>query len=174
MGFKKYEDLTKEQICKILASTMKDEYMRWGYKVIRHCDTSLELCDLFTLQDCNEIFDNEDEVIAKAKEMFLDAVEKRWHDHKCYPPLKPRYAIAKFDAQAKYEGRLKIYYEEGLHGIGQSFGYWSTADITHAQWFDSFDEVAEFLKKYCYNDEVIIQEVPTKLLWEKEKGTYLI
>ena len=170
----KYEDLTKEQICRILNTSMKDKYMRWGYNITRFCDTTLTLCDLFEVEGCDEIFDNEDEVIAKAKEMFLDSVETRWKERKLYPPLKPRYCIAQFDAQAKYEGRLELYYEEGLHGLGQSLGYWATKDITHAQWFDSFEEVAAFLKSYCYNDEVVIITVPTKSLWEKEKGTYLI
>jgi hypothetical protein len=167
----KYEDLTKEQICNILDTNMKDKYMRWGYNITRFCDTSSKLCDLFVIGGCDEIFDNEEEAIAKAKEMFLESVENSWKDKKL---LKTRYCIAQFDAHEKHEGRLELYYEEGLRVLGQSFVYWATKEITNARWFDSLDEVAEFLKSYTYNDEVVIVTVPIKSLWKKEKGTYLI
>jgi len=162
---KTFKDLTEKEIDKILHSDMCDEYMYLGTKIVRHCDTSLTLCDLFTIDGETTIFDNESEVEETIKTKFLKDTKERWENRN----LKRCFAVGHYDTQTH-----KLNYEEGLHGIGQSFGYWSTAHVERAWWFNSMQELCEFLDKYCYRDKCVIIDVPTKWIYEKLTGRYLI
>lgn len=161
---KRYEELTKEQIANILNSDLKETYMYLGKIITCYHDTTLTLCNLYSIVGDNELFDNEDECKAKIKSMFLQETQECRKNRN----RKDFYAIGHLDPNTN-----KVYYEGGLQGLGQSMGYTAT-NLENAWWFESLDELCAFLKKYCYTDGSIIVEVPRYKLYHEITGHWLV
>ena len=159
------KELTKQELEKILNSDLTDWEMYFGYKIITHLDTSLELCNIYTIEGDTELFDDFREAREKAKRLFIKSVEDNPNRYK-----GRAWCIAHIDRNAD---ELAFYYEGGLNGIGQNMGYTATGNIENALWFETLDDLCAFLKSYCYNDGAIIKEVSFNFLYEKITGKYI-
>ena len=166
---KTLNDLTAKQFEKIMRSDMTENFMRYGYEITRHCDTSLELVDLFTIKGCDDIYDREEKAEAKCKQLFIEEVENNPKRFKGEVWL-----IAHIDYEAKRQGKVEFYFEGGLQGVGQHLGYTACKHKERALWFNTLDEVCEFLKHYCYNDESILVKLYKGSFYEKLTGKYLL
>lgn len=166
---KTLNDLTAKQFEAILRSDMTENFMRYGYEITRHCDTTLTLIDLFTIKGCDDIYDREEEAEARCKQLFIEEVENNPKRFK-----GDVWLIGRLDEKAKYNGNIDLYFECGLQGIGQDMGYTLSKKKEHALWLKSLDEVAYFLKRYCYNDEVVLIKLNKGTFYEKLTGKYLL
>lgn len=166
---KTLKDLTQQQIDKILTSDMKDTYMRYGYEVTRHCDTTLTLVDIFTIKGQTELFDDVFKVEEKCKQLFIEEVEN--NPNRCKGSV---WLIGHVDLDRTEKRSIKYTYEGGLQGIGQSMGYMACANYKDALWFNSLDEVCEYLKHYCYNDEAVLISLYKGWLYEQITGKRLL
>lgn len=156
----KFATLTPDQIARILKSDMEDHFMRYGRKIIVHVDTSMELMNLYTIEDIEGVFPSKEAATEKAKELFIaNAAFLR----KLYI-----YAISETDS----EGRKT--YTEGLRGIGQQFGWWSVYGIEEAKWFYSLEDVMEHIKRHgVLCGPLSVEAVPVHTLYHKLTGKHL-
>ena len=165
---KTLETLTEKEYDRVMKSDMVDTYMYLGKTITEHCDTSMCLCDIYEISGCDEKFDNILKVYERIKEMFIKETKDLWDKRK----LPSVFVLAHIKNEALKEGKLELYYEGGLHGIGQSLSYHAT-NIDNAWWFYSVEELCDFLKMYCYRDEAVIKQVDFREIYERLTGSRL-
>ena len=166
---KTINELTEREFRKVMNSDYKDTFMRYGYTITAHIDTSLELCDIYTIEGVDDLFTTEEEALNKCIELFKNEVESNPNRFK-----GEAWAIGHIDQDQVRQGKVAFYYEEGLHGLGQELSYHAVRDIACALWFNNLDEVCQFLKQYCYNDEAILISVSKRQVYEALTGVYLL
>lgn len=131
---------TNEQI-KRDAGRDVDHYQLFGYSVSYYHDVSL--CNHPVVEIEGQDFNSYDEAYEYAKNKFL--AEK--FDSRAY--LNEIWVIA----EPEWNGEGTITYQAGLYGGC----YNAVHDIFKAKWFNSLDEVFQFLKNYCYASGSILK-----------------
>lgn len=157
----KFATMTEEQIRRVLNGERKDHFMRYGRNVTEHIDSSMTRMHLYTIEGVDGVFPSDEAATEKCKELFIKDAAKLAHDGV--------YTVSHYSIE---HGRN--FYTEGLRGIGQQFGWWSTPNVVEAKWFYSLEDVMAYIKRRIYDGEgATVEVVPVRSLYYKATGKCL-
>lgn len=154
----RFQTLTQDDIAYVLRSDIRDHHMFYGVPVTQYIDPSLRLMNLYTVQGSDGVFPSKEQAMAECARIFTRDAD----------PRVTRYAVA-----YAYPDGTRLY-TQGLRGVGQSFGWWSTDDIAEAFWFDSLEAVMGHIRRHGLEcAPAIIEEVKIHKLYHDLTGKTL-
>lgn len=122
--------LTQEDIEYVLRSDIRDHFMFYGVPTTLYVDPSLERMNLWVVGD--RVFPSREAAMEECKRIFIRDAD----------PRVTRYTVAH-----EYADHTRLY-TQGMRGVGQEFGWWSTPDIYDAMWFDSLEAVMGHIRRH--------------------------
>lgn len=154
----RFQTLTQENIDYILSSDITDHFMFYGVRATLHIDPSLSLMDLWTVEGSDRVFPSKQSAMAECARLFVRDAD----------PRTVRYVVAH-----EYHDGIRLY-TQGMRGVGQEFGWWSTPDVEDAMWFDSLEAVMGHIRRYGLEcTAAIIEEVKIHKLYHDLTGRVL-
>lgn len=152
----RFQTLTQDDIAYVLRSDIRDHFMFYGVHVTEYIDPSLERMNLWVVD--GHVFPSREAAMEECKRIFIRDAD----------PRVTRYAVA-----YAYPDGSRLY-TQGMRGVGQSFGWWSTPDIEDALWFDSLEAVMDHIRRHGLEcAPAIIEEVKIHKIYHDLTGHVL-
>lgn len=150
--------LTQENIDYVLSSDICDRFMFYGVRATLHIDPSLRQMNLWTVEGSDAVYPSREAAMEECKRIFVRDAD----------PRATRYTVAH-----EYADHTRLY-TQGMRGVGQEFGWWSTPDVEDAMWFDSLEAVMDHIRRYGLGSaSAIIEEVKIHKIYHDLTGHVL-